>query len=165
MTTATNWTLVISVIVFALAAGVLFEAKTSQGLASENGLPRGPSNLNSGAVAQSPVGTAFTHQGRLNYRGAPANSGFDFTFELFNIAEGGSPIADVIEMHDFAVADGLFTVQIDFGDDAFHAKPQQIVQAHEKSHSIRPRPLVHDRPGVFCHLDVGSIHKSALLHH
>jgi hypothetical protein len=32
--------------------------------------------------------TAFTHQGRLNNGGSPANGSYDLTFALFNAASG-----------------------------------------------------------------------------
>ena len=107
----------ISVIFFVLGLVVLFEAKTSQGLASDLTITRRLPTFSSASVAQAPTGTAFTYQGRLNQQGQPANGSFDFQFELED--EAGSSMASAIELHNVPVTEGLFTVQLDFGADAF----------------------------------------------
>jgi len=64
-------------------------------------------------------GTALTYQGRLLDAGEPANGLFDFEFGLWDEVNGGNPVGVPQVLNNTPVADGLFTVQIDFGADAF----------------------------------------------
>jgi len=65
------------------------------------------------------VGTAFTYQGRLTDGGSPANGHYDFKFQLYDAASDGNPVGSTVAQEDVAVSEGLFTVQLDFGTDAF----------------------------------------------
>jgi len=58
--------------------------------------------------------TAFTYQGRLADAGAPADGLHDFRFRLFDAAEGGRQVGETLCADDVEVADGLFTVILDF---------------------------------------------------
>ncbi len=62
------------------------------------------------------LGTAFTYQGQLKNNGAPANGSFDFQFILYNAAVGGSQVGPIVTKSAVAVANGLFTVRLDFGN-------------------------------------------------
>jgi hypothetical protein len=67
--------------------------------------------------AQTPVGTAFTYQGQLKEDGSPANGIYDFQFALYDGPDFfDSLIAGPISLDDEQVNNGLFTVQLDFGD-------------------------------------------------
>ena len=66
-----------------------------------------------------PLGTAFTYQGELKQLGAPANGPFDFQFEIFDIDADGVTIANTVLLDGVDVADGVFTVQLDFGSVPF----------------------------------------------
>ncbi|HEX7186518.1 MAG TPA: hypothetical protein VF756_32150, partial [Thermoanaerobaculia bacterium] len=66
-----------------------------------------------------PLGTAFTYQGRLTDGGAAAAGTYDFEIRLFDAASGGSQISGTLDRGDIAVVDGLFTVLLDFGANAF----------------------------------------------
>ncbi len=66
------------------------------------------------------LGTAFTYQGRLVDGGNPANGVYDLRFTLYDAPVGGSAVGSPITVDDVAVADGLLTVQLDFGGDAFN---------------------------------------------
>ena len=66
-----------------------------------------------------PLGTAFTYQGRLTDEGGPANGSYDFQFELYDAAEGGSQVGSTVTKDDVTVTDGLFTVALDFGSTPF----------------------------------------------
>ena len=70
------------------------------------------------AVAPSlaPVATAFTYQGHLEDGGGPANGLYDFEFELFNDPVTGSQVGGTLTLQDVNVTDGVFTVELDFGD-------------------------------------------------
>lgn len=64
-------------------------------------------------------GTAFTYQGQLTESGLPAGGTYEFTFGLFDAAEAGSAVGDVLTNAQVSVLAGLFTVDLDFGFAAF----------------------------------------------
>jgi hypothetical protein len=72
-----------------------------------------------GSTVQTPEGTAFTYQGRLSQSSVPANGTFDFEFYLFDALTGGSQIGATVPINDIIVTDGYFTVQLNFGANAF----------------------------------------------
>ncbi len=68
------------------------------------------------------VGTAFTYQGRLELDDSPVNepeTGCDFYFELWDVESGGVDALATQTLIAVPVTDGLFTVVLDFGDEAF----------------------------------------------
>src|SRR5258706_9650355 len=65
-------------------------------------------------------GTAFTYQGRLNEITGPANGIYDFTFQIFDLATGGSQ-GGTVTTNGASLTDGLFTVTLDFGVSPFTA--------------------------------------------
>lgn len=60
-------------------------------------------------------GTTFTYQGRLDDGGTPANGLHDLRFRLFDAASGGVQIGSTVCVDNVSVTDGIFTAQIDFG--------------------------------------------------
>lgn len=66
-------------------------------------------------TAQAPVGTEITYQGRLQDGGGPAQGTYDLRFALFDQAVGGAQQGSTVCMDNVAIADGLFTVELDFG--------------------------------------------------
>ena len=66
-----------------------------------------------GVTAQ---GTEFGYQGQLQNSGAPANGTFDFEFALFGSALGGSQIGSAVTRGGVNVANGIFSVSLDFGN-------------------------------------------------
>jgi trimeric autotransporter adhesin len=79
-----------------------------------------------GPSISSPVETTFTYQGRLNQDGEPAGGTFDFEFYLFDSLTGGSQVGGPIPINDLILADGYFTVQLDFGADAFTGQARYL---------------------------------------
>jgi hypothetical protein len=69
--------------------------------------------------AASPLGTAFTYQGRLNEGGQPANGSYDLGFAVFDAVSGPSQIGGVLTNAATPVSNGLFTVCLDFGPGVF----------------------------------------------
>lgn len=59
--------------------------------------------------------TIFTYQGYLRQDGLPANGNFDFEFQLSTAPVGGILLGTDTELN-VPVANGLFTVQLDFGE-------------------------------------------------
>lgn len=66
-------------------------------------------------LAQVPLGSAFTYQGHLKNGGSPANGSFAMDFKLFDALAGGTQIGSTVSLPAVSVANGLFTVSLDFG--------------------------------------------------
>lgn len=75
--------------------------------------------LPAAVLAQTPLGTAFTYQGRLVSGGFPSTGSYDLQFALYATAAGGLPVAGPVTLTNVPVASGLFTVKLDFGSAAF----------------------------------------------
>ena len=71
-----------------------------------------------------PAGTAFTYQGRLKLDGAPVNGTADFEFALWDAATGGSQLGSIVPASAVNIADGVFTVELDFGVGVFTGDPR-----------------------------------------
>ncbi len=69
-----------------------------------------------------PVGTAFSYQGRLVDGGNPANGPYDLRFTLYDAVSGGTAVGTPVTVDDVVVAQGLFTVSLDFGAGAFRGE-------------------------------------------
>jgi hypothetical protein len=67
----------------------------------------------------SPLGTAFTYQGQLKDASGSVNNSCDFQFGLWDTLTGGSQVGSTLTLTSVAVSEGLFTVQLDFGANAF----------------------------------------------
>ena len=66
-------------------------------------------------LSAAPLGTAFTYQGRLNDGASPASGVYDLRFAVYDADERGTQIGPAITNSSVMVADGLFTVLLDFG--------------------------------------------------
>src|SRR5438552_6246112 len=71
-------------------------------------------------------GTSFTYQGRLTDTGIPPTGSYEMEFKLFDAATAGQPqpqpnpvTIDFIGPQSVMVMSGVFTVQLDFGANAF----------------------------------------------
>jgi len=69
-------------------------------------------------ASAAPMGTAFTYEGRLIDANKPADGLYDLVFELCDSPEGPNDL-DLRLVEDLDVADGFFTVELDFGSAAF----------------------------------------------
>jgi hypothetical protein len=65
---------------------------------------------------QAAIGAGFTYQGRLTDAGSPANGVYDLRFILYDAATGGAQVGPIVTSEDVTVANGLFTVNLDFGN-------------------------------------------------
>ncbi len=63
--------------------------------------------------------TAFTYQGQLRDGGTNANGTYTMTFKLYDAVSGGGQIGSTIS-NSPTLANGLFTVNLDFGAGAFN---------------------------------------------
>jgi hypothetical protein len=66
-------------------------------------------------IHASPLGTAFTYQGRLSSGTNGATGLFDFSFALYNAASGGTQQGSTLTGTAVPVTNGCFTVTLDFG--------------------------------------------------
>jgi hypothetical protein len=62
------------------------------------------------------VDTSWTYQGQLRRSGAAYNGTCNFQFSLWNVPLGGNQQGNTLSISSVNVADGLFTVVLDFGD-------------------------------------------------
>ncbi len=78
---------------------------------------------------QTPLGSAFTYQGRLNQAGQPFNGPADLLFELYDADVGGNLLGSQA-LDDVVVSDGLFTVALNaggqFGASAFNGEQRWL---------------------------------------
>jgi hypothetical protein len=65
-------------------------------------------------VSATPMGTAFTYQGRLTDQGSPANGEYDFEFRVFDALNDGSQLDGTEYENEVPLNDGYFTVELDF---------------------------------------------------
>ena len=73
------------------------------------------------------VGSSFSYQGELLDNGSPANANYDFGVDLYNNEIGGSPV--LTDTHDdVSVVNGLFNLEIDFGDVAYETNSQYYIE-------------------------------------
>ncbi len=65
------------------------------------------------------AGTAFTYQGSLAKSGSEVSDTCNFNFALYDAASGGAQVGSTVSKTGIAVANGIFTVDLDFGGSAF----------------------------------------------
>lgn len=63
-----------------------------------------------------PVGTSFTYQGHLEDDGNPANGNYSLRFSLWDDPTSGTQVGSDVAKPDVSIVDGLFVVELDFGD-------------------------------------------------
>ena len=66
-----------------------------------------------------PMGTAWTYQGRLMDANEPANGIYEFQFKLYDLPEDGNQLDGTPAFRGVEVVDGYFTLQLDFGSNVF----------------------------------------------
>lgn len=104
------------------------------------------------SAGTTPLGTAFTFQGRLTQSGNPVDGATDLIFTLFETAAGATQVGtpQAINAHD--VVDGAFTVELDFGAGTFGVNERWIeIQVRHPAGSgsfttLSPRQLVTAAP-------------------
>jgi hypothetical protein len=66
------------------------------------------------AAYADPQTTAFTYQGSLSANGQPANGTYNLTFNLYNVATGGTPLTAAVQVNNVTVTNGAFSVDVNF---------------------------------------------------
>lgn len=88
-------------------------------------------------------GTAFTYQGRLFDNGNPANGNYNLRLTLYDGNVTGNVVSGPLTNAPVTVSNGLFTVMLDFGSNAFTG-PARWLQIDASTNSASPlyTPLI-----------------------
>ena len=97
------------------------------------------------ANAQILIDSTFTYQGQLQDNGQAADGNYDFTFRLYNFAAGGTQIGPTESAANHPVSNGLFTVELNFGDDAFKGEARWL-EIEVNGTTLSPRQKVNPTP-------------------
>ena len=73
-----------------------------------------------------PVGSAFSYQGRLATADVSAEGSFDFSFRLYDSADGGGQVGQTQTNNAVVVSNGVFTVPLDFGAGSFDGEARWL---------------------------------------
>lgn len=63
--------------------------------------------------------TSISYQGQVRQAGQPVDGPVDFRYRLYDASESGSQVGPTVAVNGVGVADGLFTVQLDFGPESY----------------------------------------------
>jgi hypothetical protein len=111
------------------------------------------------AHAQTPV---FTYQGRLaDAAGNPAAGAYDFTFKLFDALSGGTQVGATFATNALPIAQGSFSVPLNFGAGAFPGADRWLEIAVRTNNGgaftlLLPRQPVTSTPYALRALEAGS---------
>ena len=113
------------------------------------------------ALAQRP-GTAFSYQGSLSDGGSPVDDTCAFEFKLYDAETGGTQIGSTQTANTVTVSDGLFTVNLDFGVDAFTGPPRYLEIAVQCTGdgaytTLSPRQPLHPTPYAMYATEAGAV--------
>lgn len=72
-----------------------------------------------GFAKATPMGTAWTYQGRLMDANGPVDGLYDLQFKLFDDPCTGTQQGSTVDVNDVDVIDGYFTTELDFGSSVF----------------------------------------------
>lgn len=98
--------IVITVIVMTVAVALILPGRTA-------------ANAEQPEAATAVIGTGLTYQGYLDSAGSAADGFYDFQFKLFDAATAGAQVGSTVSLVNVNVANGLFTVDLDFGTGIF----------------------------------------------
>src|ERR1043165_5717753 len=76
--------------------------------------------------ARPPTDSSISYQGQLKQSGSPLTGTADLVFTLWDAAAGGFQIGFTAQRLNTPLANGLFTVDVDFGIEAFASDPRWI---------------------------------------
>lgn len=117
--------------------------------------------------AQTPMGSSFTYQGQLQLHTIPANGIFDFQVTLFDTPEEGNQVGVLNTLEDVNVMDGLFILELDFGE-IFSGAAMWIEigvrdgQSEEPHTILSPRQRITATPNALFAANAGDAEVSSL---
>ena len=85
--------------------------------------------------------TSLTYQGELKQNGGLANGTFDMDFSLWDAASAGTQVRSTISLANVPVSDGRFSVELDFGSDAFNNEDRWLQIEVERSVLLPRQPI------------------------
>lgn len=91
------------------------------------------------------LGNAFSYQGQLKESGQPATGLYDFQACLFDSLVSAAPLICAPDIGDVPVADGLFTVALDFGAATFSGQQRFLELRVRPGASIDPYTVLNPR--------------------
>ncbi len=97
------------------------------------------------AVPEAVFGSPITYQGQLKLSGTPDTGTRDMTFRLYDSLVDGNQIGPDIAKQSVPVQDGLFQVELDFGQGAFE-QGQAWLEIEVESSLLHPRQAVTAAP-------------------
>ena len=115
-----------------------------------------------GALAQTPLGSAFTYQGELRQSGTPAAGPADFRFRLYTAVAAGGQIGGEVVLNGATLSGGRFAAALDFGAAAFGSEARWLeidvrVPAGSGSYvTLTPRQRVTPAPAARYAAESGS---------
>jgi len=95
--------------------------------------------------------SAFSYQGRLTDGSSAANSPYDMEFALYDAVSGGNQVGATLTQTSVNVSQGIFTVTLDFGADAFTG-PKRYLEIRVKKTTdtvyttLTPRQFITSAP-------------------
>jgi photosystem II stability/assembly factor-like uncharacterized protein len=98
-------------------------------------------------IKATPMGTAWTYEGRLMDANQPADGLYDFVFGLFDGAEGPGELG-ARAIHDLDVIDGYFTVELDYGSDVFDGSERWLEIGVRPGYSADPFTTLNPRQRI-----------------
>jgi hypothetical protein len=104
-------------------------ALLSGGAAVGVALARSQGNAAQATAASTDLRTAFTYQGKLESDGVAVYDTCDFQFRLYDAESGGNPVGITVTHTSVAVTQGLFSVQLDFGNGPFNGDDRYLETA------------------------------------
>jgi len=102
------------------------------------------------------VGTAFTYQGYLTDGSNPADGTYNFEFALYDAASDGSQIGSTQTKSGVTVSDGLFSVSLDFGSNAFDGN-NRYLEVKVGTETLSPRVELSPSPYSMYSADSGAL--------
>jgi len=113
------------------------------------------------------INTTITYQGTLASDGSSATGAYDFRFRLFDALNAGNQLGEVTKTN-VSVSNGQFTVDLDFGQNAFAADATWLEigvrpnggGSHETltpRQAITAAPLAHNLPNVYTNPATGFV--------
>lgn len=106
------------------------------------------------ASAQTPLGSAWTYQGRLAQAGAPASGSIPMVFKLWDAASAGNQVGPTLTFNGVggnpppvSVSNGVFTVSLDFGAGVFGPSARWL-EITVNGVALAPRQAVDSTPAA-----------------